>query len=74
VGRLADVEQHGGATLPGQLVLADHQLVVAGRRRPVDAAQVVADDVGAQRVEVLAGAAQRVRLAGAGQRVVPDVV
>ena len=64
VGGLADVEQHGGAPLPGQLVLADQELVVAGRGRPVDAAQVVADDVGPQRVEVLAGAARASWAAG----------
>ena len=66
----ADVEQHGGAALPGQLVLADHELVVAGGRRPVHPAQVVADDVGAQRVEVLAAAAEGVGVLGAGERVV----
>ena len=54
----------------GQLVLADQELVVAGGGGPVDAAEVVAHDVGPQRVEVLAGAAERVRLARAGQRVV----
>ena len=52
--RLAHVEQHRGAALPRQLVLAHEQLVVAGRRRPVDPAEVVADHVGAQGVEVLA--------------------
>ena len=52
--------------LPRLLVLADHQLVVAGGRRPVDAAQVVADHVGAQGVEVVAGAARARAAAGAG--------
>ncbi len=67
----ADVEQHGGPALPGQLVLADHQLVVAGGRRPVHSTEVVADDVGAQRVEVLAEPAERVGVLGARVRVVP---
>ena len=70
VRRPPDVEQHGGAPLPRQLVLADQQLVVAGRGRPVDAAQVVAHDVGPQGVEVVAGAAEGVRVLHAGERVV----
>ncbi len=67
----ADVEQHARAALPRQLVLAHHQVVVAGGRRPVHTPEVVADDVGAQRVEVLAEPAERVGVLGARVRVAP---
>ncbi len=70
VRRLADVEEHGGAPLPGKLVLADQELVVPRRRGPVDAAEVVAHDIGAQRVEVLTRAPERVGLPGPGERIV----
>ncbi len=70
VGRRAHVEQHRGATLPRQFVLAHHQLVVTRRRRPVHAAQVVAHHVLAQGVEVLTVAAERVGVFGTGHRVV----
>ena len=58
MGGPAHVEQHGGAALPGLLLLADEQLVVAGGGGPVDAAQVVAHHVRPQRVEVVAGPAE----------------
>ncbi len=64
------VEDDGGAALPGELVLADHELVVAGGGRPVHPPQVVADDVGAQGVEVLAAAPEGVGVLGARQRIV----
>ena len=62
---------HGGAALPRQLVLADHELVVAGGGGPVHPAQVVADDVGPQGEEVLAAPAEGVGVLGPGQGVVP---
>ena len=64
------VEHDGRAALPVDLVLAHEQLVVAGGRRPVDTAEVVADDVLAQGVEVVAGRRRQRRLAHAGERLV----
>ena len=46
------VEQDRGAGLPRHLVLAEHELAGAGRRAPVDPAQVVADLVLPQAEEV----------------------
>ena len=63
------VEHHRGAVLPWHLVLAHHQLVVAGRRRPVDAAQVVADHVLAERVELVALAADRAVVHDVAERI-----
>ncbi len=54
-----EVGQDRDPSLPGHLVLADHELIGAGGRRPVDPSQVVARLVGAQGVEVLAAVGQR---------------
>ncbi len=58
------VDQHRGAPLPGRVVVAHHEVAGAGGRRPVHPPEVVADDVGPQGVELLAGPA---RPAGAGR-------
>ena len=71
VGGLADVEEHRGAALPGELVLPDEQLVVARGGGPVDPAQVVTHDVRPEGVEVLAGPPERVGLPRASKRIVP---
>ena len=49
----AGVEQHDGPALGRPVLLADHQVAGAGRRRPVDAAQVVAVAVLADGLVVL---------------------
>ena len=64
VRRRTNVEKDGGASLPRELVLANHQLVVAGRRWPVHAPKVVAHHVLTQRVEVLAVTTERVGVFG----------
>jgi hypothetical protein len=61
-GASARVEQDRRPPLPRHLVLAHHQLVPAGGGGPVDPAQVVALGVGAQRVEVLTGGPEGVRV------------
>ncbi len=70
VAGCSDVEDDRGPSLPRQLVLAHHEVVVAGGRGPVDPAEVVAHHVGTQRVEVLAAAAQGVGVLGSGEGVV----
>ena len=70
VGPAAHIEEHGDARLPRHLVLPDHELVEARRRRPVHATQVVAYFVGAQRVEVLTGEGDAGGVVGTGERVV----
>ncbi len=57
------VEHQGEPALPGLLVVADDQVVGAGAHGPVHPAEVVADHVGPQGVELLA------RPAGAGAAV-----
>ncbi len=63
------VEEEGDPPLPRQLVLADHELVAARGRGPVDPTQVVAHDVLAEREELLARGAQAAALISAGVRV-----
>ena len=70
MGPAAHVEEHGHARLPRHLVLADHELVEARRRRPVHTTQVVADLVGAQGVEVLTGEGNASGVVGTGEGIV----
>ena len=48
------VEEHREPPMPWDLVLADHELVVTRRRWPVHPTEVVADDVLAECVELVA--------------------
>ena len=65
------VEEDRRTRLPRHLVLADHEVVEAGGRRPVHASEVVTDLVGTEGVEVLALSEQRAGVAGARVGVVP---